>query len=203
MFFIYEQGLRTVTPVDRLLQSREVVPVAAVSSAKPVSSDGPSSIDKRDVVYSTYQKSNSPDQHRDNASKIVTADQLMSSPVITASVTETLDKVWNLFAHKAVHHLPLLDVNQQLQGIVSDRDILRFAANHNRQNGGVEIGQVMSRSVVTAARETEVRIMAEVMIGKSIGAIPIVDNIGTIVGIVTRSDILKTLVHRAPLELWA
>ena len=49
--------------------------------------------------------------------------------------------------------------------------------------------------------ETEIRLIADVLIKERIGAMPIVDEKEKLVGIVTRSDILRTVV-KAPLELW-
>ena len=40
------------------------------------------------------------------------------------------------------------------------------------------------------------------MFKERIGAMPIVDDQGTLVGILTRSDILRVLVNKAPLQLW-
>jgi CBS domain-containing protein len=41
------------------------------------------------------------------------------------------------------------------------------------------------------------------MFQEKIGALPILDEAGKLVGIITRSDILKTVMNTVPLELWS
>jgi acetoin utilization protein AcuB len=56
--------------------------------------------------------------------------------------------------------------------------------------------------VLTAHPDTSIRDIARVFFEERIGAVPIVDRGETLVGIVTRSDILRTILNSAPLELW-
>ena len=153
---------------------------------------------QRSTVTTAYQEESSAQPRN----LLIYAHQIMSSPVITASIHESLNTIWSLFAKHKFHHLPLLDDQQKIQGIVSDRDILRFAANNHHQVGRQPIVELMNRQVISAAADTEVRVLAEVMCQRGIGAIPIVDDVVAVLGIVSRSDILRALVNRAPLELW-
>lgn len=202
MFYIIEQGARIITPVDRLLRQDGVAaisatpPVAAIKAEAPTDAGQYSAKHPMPTPYDELAKQQS-------RSRVVYAHQIMTSPVVTASMDQKLSVIWSLFAKQIFHHLPLLDDDKKLQGIVSDRDLLRFAANHQRELGDHPISRLMSRQVISVAPETEVRVIAEVMCKRSIGAVPVVDDNVVVVGIVTRSDILRTLVHQAPLELWA
>jgi CBS domain-containing protein len=199
LFFIIEQGARISTPVDQLLRSDGVPEVSAARSVRRVGPGGPQARAQRLVKMAPYLEEDSAAPR----SAIIYAHQIMTSPVISASIGQSLNEIWTLFSQQGFHHLPLLDEEQRLQGIVSDRDLLRFAANNHRDVGDYSIGQLMSRRVISAGEQTEIRTIAEVMCQRGIGAIPIVDEQVAVIGIVTRSDILRTLVHRAPLELWA
>ena len=64
------------------------------------------------------------------------------------------------------------------------------------------VASIMKTNVLTARPATEIRSVANVMFKQRIGAMPIVDEGGKLVGILTRSDILKAVINRAPLELW-
>ncbi|MFA7552672.1 MAG: CBS domain-containing protein [Spongiibacteraceae bacterium] len=203
MFYIIEQGARIQTPIDSLLKQKNIAAVSALSASRKV---GPK-VDDYNVLYDSQQKAHQYEQGEAGStherSKIIYAHQLMSSPVVTATMGQTLTEIWSLFAKQGFHHLPVLDDQQHIQGIVSDRDILRFAANSSRQVGDTPIERLMSRQVISAGDEAEVRAIAEVMCSREIGAVPIIDSSEQLVGIVSRSDILRTLVNRAPLELWA
>lgn len=60
----------------------------------------------------------------------------------------------------------------------------------------------MTPKVITAGEQAEIRTIAEVMCIQATGAISIANEQVEVVGMVARSDILRTLVHQAPLDLW-
>ena len=200
MFFIIEAGARIHTPLDSLLRPQGVQPLEKPAGVRRVEEQESASGRGRTTLQEqAYRDSR---QYQDRH-PVVFAREIMSAPVVTGRVDQSLDEVWRLFAERRIHHLPLLDGGQQLQGIVSDRDILRYAANMGRANTAIPIGQLMSRRVISATVDAEVRVVAEVMVTRGIGALVLLEEQGELAGIVTRSDILKTLVHRAPLDLWS
>jgi len=73
-------------------------------------------------------------------------------------------------------------------GVVSDRD-LGGRANSGDQR---QLGAVMTENVITAAPDTTVRQAANLLRGRSIGCLPILDD-GKAVGIVTTTDLLDLI----------
>ena len=199
MFYIIEQGARIHTPVDQLLQTGGVPEVGATDKVQAI---GSSTEDKEQHNTRAAPEFYQDEGQEQSRGPVIYAHQIMTTPVVTASVNDTLNDIWTLFARQGFHHLPLIDARQRMQGIVSDRDLLRFAASNNRDVGDYRIGQLMTRRVISAAEQTEIRTIAEVMCNRAIGAVPVVNEQVEVVGIVSRSDILRTLVHQAPLELW-
>ena len=138
------------------------------------------------------------------------AHQIMSSPVTTLTPETSILEAWRLFRAKRYRHIPVVDSEGRLVGIVADRDLLRYAAVNGRippfDEHSVEaqtaIATLMKPRVLTATPDTEIRQIARVLIEQHIGAMPIMDYQGRLRGIVTRSDILRALVTHAPLELW-
>lgn len=198
MFYILDAGARVQTPVESLLANRDVQPVSAPARVRPVDESESTAEENRALIEDAYGESNNPaPRHR-----VKFAREIMTTPVITGSTDQTLQQIWKLFSERRIHHLPLLDGDGEVRGIVSDRDITRFAANVGHLLPTHPIRDLMTRRVVVAAPDTEVRELAEVLVRGRIGALPIVAENGALAGIVSRSDILRTLVHRAPLELW-
>ena len=199
MFFIIEQGARVETPINRLLRSKGLNAVDASSRVRAVGADleneNPVKANAKILQYQNAQS----EQPRSPA---IFAHQIMTSPVVLAGVYQTIQEIWAFFAKHRFHHLPLLDKSNQLQGIVTDGDLLRYSANNDRDVNADHVELLMTPSVITAAEQAEIRTIAEVMCVQAIGAIPIVSEQVEVVGIVTRSDILRTLVHQAPLDLW-
>ncbi len=138
------------------------------------------------------------------------AHQIMSSPVTTLMPETTIVEAWGVFREHRFRHIPVVDGEGRLVGIVADRDLLRYAALNGRippygpdsPEARTPIARLMKQQVLTATPDTEIRQIAQVLIEQHIGAMPIMDYRGALVGIVTRSDILRALVTHAPLELW-
>ena len=138
------------------------------------------------------------------------AEQIMSTPVTTLTPETSILEAWALFRQTRYRHIPVVDGNGRLTGIVSDRDLLRYAAVNGRippydgdsPEARTPIATLMKPRVLTATPDTEIRQIARVLIEQHIGAMPIMDGAGRLRGIVTRSDILRALVTHAPLELW-
>jgi len=140
----------------------------------------------------------------------VQAHQIMTSPVVTLPADIMLLDAWNIFRIRRFRHMPVVDPDGRLVGILSDRALLRYAAvtgnvppyAKDSPQARASIADLMKKEVITASPDTEIRDIARAMFEKRIGAMPIMDYRDRLTGIITGSDILKTLVNHAPLELW-
>lgn len=82
--------------------------------------------------------------------------------------------------------IPVVDDNKKLVGIVTNRD-LRFEQDMNRK-----IDEVMtSENIVTATQSLNLEEAAEILQANKIEKLPVVDNDGKLVGLVTYKDITK------------
>jgi CBS-domain-containing membrane protein len=98
-----------------------------------------------------------------------------------------------------VRHLPVLDAEGKLVGIVSNRDLLEasltsvlaFAPEQRRSFlRSVEVSEVMTREVETVDPETPLGVAANHMIRHKIGCLPVVAADRTMLGLVTETDLL-------------
>ncbi|MDH5377060.1 MAG: CBS domain-containing protein [Gammaproteobacteria bacterium] len=141
---------------------------------------------------------------------VVLARDIMKSPVVTLSAEMTILEAWQVFRAKRYRYIPVVDEKQQVVGLLSDRDLLRYAALEGRKppfndaspEAFLSIEPLYLKKVLTATPETQIREIARVLIEQRKGVMPIVDANAHMVGIITRSDILRTIVNQAPLELW-
>ncbi len=146
------------------------------------------------------------EQGGDDRQQVYQARQIMSSPVLCLPPDASLEKAWREFHRHRFHHMPVVDGNGVLQGIVSDRDILLASSEFSgdRQRHSIKqqaVKTVMRSSVLTADPSTAIRELAEVMSTHKIGSVLILSE-ERIVGIVTRQNILQTVMTQAALELW-
>ncbi len=119
----------------------------------------------------------------------LTADKVASKPVLTVKSDTTVAEADELLTEHSFKGCPVVE-NGRLAGIISRRDLrkgLRSDLAHAPVKG------FMTRKLITASPEQSLSDLRRLMVEENIGRIPIVDADGQLVGIVTRSDILRYL----------
>ncbi|MBF5045734.1 CBS domain-containing protein [Aggregicoccus sp. 17bor-14] len=117
---------------------------------------------------------------------------LMTRDVITLRPMENLRRVEALLRRGRVRHLPVVD-GGRLVGLVTHRDLLAALA----RGGGAATEpavwaiDAMTRDVRTVRPETSLREALELMLKNKFGCLPVVDAAGSLVGIVTESDLVR------------
>lgn len=79
----------------------------------------------------------------------------------------------------------------ELVGILTDRDIILRVVVDARPVGSVRVGEVMSSSLFTCRSDDALDDVLRIMEEKQIRRMPVLDESGKAVGIVTLSDIVK------------
>ncbi len=133
------------------------------------------------------------------------AYQIMSHEVLTLKPTDTVGHAWLQLAARRVHQAPVLGPKMEVVGMVSDRDLLTVANLEGNMLTGLLnrlIGELMVTPVTCSAPVTDVRRIAHVLLATGLNAIPIVDDGGLLLGVVSRGDILRATVKDPPLSLW-
>ncbi len=76
-------------------------------------------------------------------------------------------------------------------GIVTEKDLISKIVARNRTPAKVKIEEVMTHPIITITPHTSLREAAMIMIKRGIRRLPVVDNSGNLVGIITDNDILS------------
>ena len=126
--------------------------------------------------------------------EVLYAKDLMSSPVHTVEEGEPLKSLEKIFEKYSIRHIPVLNRRGVLVGIVSDRDLLKSKKSHS-----VQVKAIMTSEVLTAQSTARIVDVAKLMLHKKIGAMPVIDNSNSLVGIVTLTDILGAIVRQGGL----
>jgi CBS domain-containing protein len=117
-----------------------------------------------------------------------------------ARTDQKLSDVRAALADSRVHHLPIVD-GQRLVGIISITDLLEygFRPRDTHQNldeyldAHFSIEQLMQSDVVTLPNNSTVHDAAKVLTTGKLHAVPVVDDAGNLVGIVTSTDLVSYL----------
>ena len=117
------------------------------------------------------------------------AKDIMTTDVYSVEETRGFNQVELIADLKHVRHVPVVDEEQGVIGMVSVRDLLAHLSNAAASQF-VPIKEVMSRNVTTLPSDTPVSEVAKCMVQKSISCVPIVDD-GKLVGIISERDFVK------------
>ncbi len=122
----------------------------------------------------------------------------MSSPVFTLSPEQPVDAAARDFRTRRIRRAPVVE-NGEMVGIVSERDLLDVLPGTLPQLLAVgeaaldtPVREVMSAQVHTVHPEQPLEEAAQIMLEQRVGGVPVVDE-GGLVGIITESDIFRTL----------
>lgn len=127
----------------------------------------------------------------------------MSRDVVTAVPTLGLLEAYSLMRKHDIRRLPVVE-NGRLLGIVTSGDIREArpstatslsAWELNYLLANLTASEVMSQPAQTISPEATIGEAADIMLGRKISGLPVVDSSGRLVGIITESDIFRMVVH--------
>lgn len=113
---------------------------------------------------------------------------LESKPVIIAYPTDEISDVAKKLVENSINHLPVVDDEGKLKGIVTSWDIANAIAK-----GKVKLKDVMTRKVVIAREDEPVDVIARRIDKYEISGLPIVDKDNKVKGMITAEDISRLI----------
>lgn len=131
---------------------------------------------------------------------------IMTRPVYTVRDTDSIEDAAALLTEHAITAAPVLDEDGTLVGIVSDADLLwrrvpRYPSAHPERAAREVpprpkvVAEVMSAHPLTTTQLADVADVAKDMIHHDVRSIPVLDNRGAVVGIVSRRDIVRSVIR--------
>lgn len=145
----------------------------------------------------------------------ITAADIMCAEVISIAPDDSLEEAIKMLAKKHISGLPVVDKENKVVGIISERNVIDFSSKLNvvalvGLSGWVSpqadvsfeafsrtrVKDIMSKKVVTAKSSTSGEEIARLMKNRKINRIPIVDDNGKLLGIVTRGDLVNYLASK-------
>ncbi|MCC0094487.1 CBS domain-containing protein [Streptomyces flavotricini] len=122
--------------------------------------------------------------------RLRTVEDVMTHTVISVDrdtafkdIVETL-RMWNVSA------LPVLSEDGRVTGVVSEADLL-LKRQATRTDHDTTAGELMTRPAVTVTKDATIPVAARLMARSHLKRLPVVDEDGRPVGLVSRGDLLK------------
>lgn len=130
-----------------------------------------------------------------------TVAEIMTKQVVTLFEEDNLQRLSKELSHYRFRHLPVVD-DGRVVGILSQRDLLRATvdgidrspmarAREARYLEETFVRDLMHTDVKVARPDESAKAAAQRMLEGHIGALPVVDASGMLVGIVTENDIMR------------
>jgi CBS domain-containing protein len=141
-----------------------------------------------------------------------TVDDVMTAAVVSVDQAASYRSVVDTLIQRRFSAVPVVDDFQRVIGVVSEADLLRkieyagddeprlFDGRRRRGERGKArartAADLMSSPVVTVLAGTSIPAAARKMDAEKVKRLPVIDDLGRLVGVVTRGDLLK--IHLRP-----
>jgi CBS domain-containing protein len=129
----------------------------------------------------------------------VKVKDLMQAEVVTLRVTDTLEAADTFMRAGLIRHLPVIDADNYLVGLIAQADVVKASASSVRLHapGKDELGMILARDVMvtdimTTAPDTEIVEAVDLLVRGRLSCLPVVEN-SRLVGILTETDCLRYL----------
>lgn len=121
----------------------------------------------------------------------------MTEDVVCCNAGDSIQKVYSLITETGYSSLPIVK-GKELLGVISRRDLV--------ENGGIrrslgnsaktQVNKVMTTPVITATPDMQIAEASNLLVSHDISRMPVVSE-GTVVGILDRHDVLRTIIKKA------
>ncbi|MGK0249867.1 MAG: acetoin utilization protein AcuB [Oleispira sp.] len=208
---VVEMGRRVVTPQKN--DSRDSIRVQATKSSSGIdqynhfSEHNATPQNKRAAEHKNSTRTDpysiqKQRQAEKEPSQVFLLADIMSKQVISLSSKATVADAWTLFQRHSFHHIPIIDEENTVLAMLSDRDILQRPGTQENISQK-KIMSFATQLVFCFSPDTDIRQATRTLYEYDLGALPIISEQHELLGIVTRTDIIKIVSHYGPLELWA
>ena len=128
--------------------------------------------------------------------------EIMTRDLLIVEPADKLDKVRDIFMANKVHHVPVVDAQGILMGIISKSDFNRvshiltildadtYQEYYDMLYRSVTASEIMSKQVATISPNDPLSLVADMFMENLFHAVPVVDR-GVLVGLVTTHDLIK------------
>jgi acetoin utilization protein AcuB len=127
----------------------------------------------------------------------------MTAPAVTVKADLPFQEALRLMREHHFRRLPVVDDKGVLIGIVSERDLLYASPSPatslsmwevNYLLSKIKVSRLMSTSVIATKADNTIEAAAQLLVENKIGGLPVVDDEGRPIGVITETDIFRTLV---------
>ncbi|MFC1813038.1 CBS domain-containing protein [Thermodesulfobacteriota bacterium] len=127
----------------------------------------------------------------------------MSKPVITVGENDSMKEAVRLIKENNIRILPVMD-RGKLVGVITDRDLKRASASDATSLeihelfyllSKIKVKDIMTQNPITVFPDFSIEETGQLLLKNKISAVPVVDDQGQLVGIITQTDLFRVLTN--------
>ncbi len=216
---IYDQGYRIQTPVKSIFRPGGVEQITELAHAAetagqhdrererdkiPTGQKSPSGAagGRAGQIANIYRQADQANPKQAAPRSYIPASLIMSQPVHTVMQGSLIKSALYKMKQMDISHLLVLSGAGRIMGIVTEKLLLQHLSTPSAKRPSIEdsIEGCYSTQVITATPDTNIRQLAVTCVEHQLSCIPIVKDTGSLIGIVTRTDLLQSLINNEWLD---
>ncbi|WP_282122545.1 CBS domain-containing protein [Algibacter mikhailovii] len=124
------------------------------------------------------------DQSFFNSNKIV--KHVMSTDIFSVGKKDSVDLVLNMMKWKNIHHMPVINNDKELLGLISWTDVKAYLDDKSNKHNSVS--KLMNTDIIAIDQYASLEIAKSLMEKNGIGSLPVIKN-GKLIGLMTKNDL--------------
>ncbi|QKF66430.1 CBS domain-containing protein [Arcobacter venerupis] len=142
----------------------------------------------------------------DTSEMIFHVKDIMTKDCVYIDSISTIQEVYDVMEEFKIKQLPIATFGKKILGMIDKEIILNLLMNDIENSKNIlekKIEDIYIPQLITADPITDIRRVAKVMVDFKLHAVPIVDENDILIGIVSKTDIIKAISHIPHLQLWS
>ena len=127
---------------------------------------------------------------------MISVGEIMTNDVITLEKSDPISKAVSTMTENNIRHIPIVDTEKQLLGIISQRDVLKAGADNSDKNtvGAITVSEIMTEKTLTTHPKESLRAAGLTLQKHKYGCLPVIDG-NKLVGIITDTDFVSIAIN--------
>ncbi|MDZ7850845.1 MAG: CBS domain-containing protein [Halodesulfurarchaeum sp.] len=118
--------------------------------------------------------------------------RLMTADLITADPDTFVEDAAHTLLDNQIGSIVVTDSEGGLQGILTNTDFIRIVAE-SKPKAKTTVERYMTTDVITVGAQDHIQVAADKMIEENISHLPVTDEDGIVIGIITKTDLTAYL----------
>lgn len=142
----------------------------------------------------------------DTSEPVYHVQDIMTKDCLTMDKDSTIIEAYEILKENKISQLPVVSFGKKIMGLINKKTILNLIMDDIENSEDIiqkKIDDIYLPELITVDPVSDIRRVAKVMVDFKLDAIPVVDEEDILLGIVSKTDIIKAISSLPRLQLWS